>query len=93
MQFLQNHFLFVLDIYRILILIYVNTLNMLRHSIHSSQKIPFCFFSSRISCIQQIETLDSMVFNATSKQYVNDIVAISFIGKKPQYPTKTTDLP
>ena len=66
---------------------------MLRHSIHSSQKIPFWFFSSRISCIQQIETLDSMVFNATSKQYVNDIVAISFIGKKPQYPTKTTDLP
>jgi hypothetical protein len=35
----------------------------------------------------------AMVVNATSKQYVNDIVAISFIGKKPQYPTKTTDLP
>ena len=34
-----------------------------------------------------------MVFNVTLKQYVNNIVTISFIGKKPQYPKKTTDLP
>jgi len=34
-----------------------------------------------------------MVFNVTLQQYVNYIVAISFIGKKPQYPKKTTDLP
>ena len=34
-----------------------------------------------------------MVFNVTLKQYVNYIVAISFIGKKSQYPKKTTDLP
>jgi hypothetical protein len=34
----------------------------------------------------------AMVFNATSTQYVNDIVAISFIGKKPQYPTKNINI-
>jgi hypothetical protein len=34
-----------------------------------------------------------MVFNATLKQYCSYIAAISFIGKKPQYPQKTIDLP
>ena len=77
-----------------MILIYVNTLNMLRHSIHSSQRIPFCFFPHVFLAYNTLKLwVRAMVFNATSKQYVNDIVAISFIGKKPQYPTKTTDLP
>jgi hypothetical protein len=31
--------------------------------------------------------------NVTLKQYVNYIVTISFIEKKPQYPKKITDLP
>jgi hypothetical protein len=34
-----------------------------------------------------------MVFNVTLKQYVNYMVAISFIGNNPQYPKKTTNLP
>jgi hypothetical protein len=34
-----------------------------------------------------------MVFNVTLKQYVNYVVAISFIGNNPQYPKKTTNLP
>ena len=34
-----------------------------------------------------------MEFNVTLKQYVNYMVAISFIGNNPQYPKKTTNLP
>ena len=67
---------------------------MLRHSSHSSQRIPFCFFPHVFLAYNTLKLwVRAMVFNVTSKQYVNDIVAISFIGKKPQYPTKTTDLP
>jgi hypothetical protein len=33
-----------------------------------------------------------MVFNVTLKQYVNYVVAISFIGNNPQYPKKTTNI-
>ena len=66
---------------------------MLRHSSHSSQRIPFWFFSHVFLAYNTLKLwVRAMVFNATSKQYVNDIVAINFIGKKPQYPTKTSDL-
>ena len=67
---------------------------MLRHSIHSSERIPFCFPSHVFLAYNTLKLwVRAMVFSASSKQYVNDIVTISFIGKKPQYPTKTTDMP
>ena len=57
---------------------------MLRHSIHSSQRIPFIFFPLVFLACNTLKLwVRAMVFNATSKQYVNDIVAISFIEKKP----------
>ena len=67
---------------------------MLRHSIHSSERIPFCFPPHVFLAYNTLKLwVRAMVLNVTLKQYVNDIVAISFIGKKPQYPTKTTELP
>ena len=66
----------------------------LRHSIHSSQIIPFWFFSHVFFAYNTLKLwVRVMVFNVTLKQYVNYMVAISFIGKKPQYPKKTTNLP
>ena len=58
------------------------------------QIIPKCFFPRVFFAYNTLKLwVRVMVFNVTLKQYVNYMVAISFIGNNPQYPKKTTNLP